>query len=62
MFNDDDRPKPKPALFTPPNLDNLSVADLDEYVGLLEAEIERVKADKSKKQASRTAADSFFKN
>lgn len=62
MFNDDDRPKPKPALFTPPNLENLSVAELDDYVGLLEAEIERAKADKTKKQASRAAADAIFKS
>ena len=60
-MNDDERPRPKPQLFTPPVLDALSIAEGEAYIGLLEAEIQRVKADIAKKQASKTAADSFFK-
>jgi uncharacterized small protein (DUF1192 family) len=59
MF-DDDRPKPKTREF-PRNLTDLSVADLDEYVIELKAEIDRAEADKAKKKASADAASSVFK-
>lgn len=48
--------KPKPK-----NLEPLSVDELNEYIRELEAEIERVKADISKKQAHMNAAAAFFK-
>lgn len=60
MF-DDDRPKPKTASF-PRNLVDLSVAELQDYIGDLEAEIERTKADIAKKKASQAAAASIFKS
>jgi uncharacterized small protein (DUF1192 family) len=44
------------------NLDALSVDDLDERVALLQAEIERLRAARAAKDASRTAASAFFKS
>ncbi len=59
MF-DDDLPKPKSDKF-PRNLETLSIADLQDYIGALESEIERVQADIKKKKASSDAASAFFK-
>jgi uncharacterized small protein (DUF1192 family) len=57
----DDLPK-KPAPVTlGENLDLLSVAELEHRVQALESEIDRVKAVIASKQASKTAADAFFK-
>ncbi len=61
MLIDDDRPRPKPTLLVPPVLDKLSVTEVEGYIVLLEAEIERAKADIAKKQAHKNAADAFFK-
>lgn len=60
MF-DDDLPKKKPESEFPRNLENMSVDDLEEYVGELRNEIARVEMDMEKKRASRDAADSIFK-
>lgn len=60
MFDDDLDKKPVSQEF-PAKLDSLSVDDLHEYIDALEAEIERVKAEISKKQAAANAADAFFK-
>ena len=60
-MNDDDRPRPKPSIFTAPSLERLSVAEGEAYIAQLESEIERVKADIAKKKASKETADSFFK-
>lgn len=60
-FLDDDRPAPKRAHEIGQDLSQLSVAELGERVGLLEAEIVRLKEALEKKTASRSAADSFFK-
>lgn len=60
MF-DDDRPKPKTAAF-PRNLVDLSVAELQEYIGELQAEITRTEADIARKKASQAAAASVFKS
>jgi uncharacterized small protein (DUF1192 family) len=43
------------------NLDSLSVDELDERIGLLEQEIERLKVARKAKEASKAAADAFFK-
>jgi uncharacterized small protein (DUF1192 family) len=59
--DDDDRPKKKLAHEIGQDLTLLSVKELDERVGLLKDEIARLEADKSKKQATRSAADQFFK-
>lgn len=58
---DDDRPKPKRAHEIGQDLSLLSVGDLDGRIGILNAEIARLEADKAVKQATRTAAESLFK-
>lgn len=52
--------RPKASASMPRNLENLSVDELEEYKRQLLAEIERVDAEKQRKQAMRAAADSFF--
>ena len=59
MF-DDDLPKKANNGF-PRILDDMSVAELIEYIAEMQAEITRVQADIEKKQASANAADAFFK-
>jgi uncharacterized small protein (DUF1192 family) len=60
-FFDDDRPAKKIAHEIGSDLSILSVGDLDARIELLRQEIERLEADKVKKQAGRMAADSLFK-
>lgn len=60
-MNDEERPRPKPVLFTAPNLENVSVAEGQAYIDVLREEIARVEKDIAKKKASKEAADSFFK-
>ena len=43
-------------------LDALSVAELAERIEILQAEIKRLEAMRASKEASRSAADAFFKN
>jgi uncharacterized small protein (DUF1192 family) len=50
--------KPKPALKP---LDNLGVAELEQYIADLEAEIRRARAAIAGKQAHRGDADRFFR-
>jgi uncharacterized small protein (DUF1192 family) len=59
---DDDRPRKKVSHEIGQDLSLLSAGDLNERIALLEAEIERLKADAKKKQASRDAANTFFKS
>jgi uncharacterized small protein (DUF1192 family) len=54
----DDPPPPKPA---PKNLDTLSVAELEAYVGELEGEIARTRQTIARKRAVRGGADALFK-
>lgn len=51
----------KPSHEIGQNLDTLSVDELAERVELLRAEIERLEKARVAKQASRAAADAFFK-
>lgn len=58
----DDRPRPKPpAHEVGQDLSTLSLAEIDERVELLEAEIRRLKEARARKDASRSAADAVFK-
>ncbi len=59
---DDERPRPKPVHEIGQDLSLLSVHELDERVALLQAEIERLRADRARKEASRQAAASVFKS
>lgn len=61
---DDDLPRPKgdaASLLAKESLDPYSVAELDERVDLLEAEIARIKAHRDRASAHRLAADALFK-
>ncbi len=58
---DEDRPKKKLVHEIGQDLALLSIEELGERIALLESEIERLEGARAKKQASRTAADHFFK-
>lgn len=60
-FDDDDRPKKKIVHEIGQELTLLSVAELNERIELMREEISRLEADIAKKQASKSAADMFFK-
>jgi uncharacterized small protein (DUF1192 family) len=60
-IDEDDRPKKKIAHEIGQDLTLLSVRELGERIGLLKDEIARLEADIAKKQATRSAADQFFK-
>jgi uncharacterized small protein (DUF1192 family) len=59
-IDEDDRPKKKISHEIGQELALLSVKELDERIALLREEIARLEADKTRKQASRNAADQFF--
>ncbi len=66
-FDDDNpfdpAPRKKPASHEVGQvLDALSVNELEERIALLRGEIERLEAAKKAKEASKAAADSFFKS
>jgi uncharacterized small protein (DUF1192 family) len=61
VSEDDDRPKKKLAHDIGQDLALLSVEELRERIALLNDEIARLEAAMAKKQASRSAADQFFK-
>jgi len=60
-IDEDDRPKKKIAHEIGQDLTLLSVAELNERIALLKDEIARLEADIARKQATRSAADQFFK-
>ena len=60
-LDDDDRPKKKIAHEIGEILTLLSVGELNERIALLKEEIARLEADIKTKQASKSAADLFFK-
>ena len=60
-MDEDDRPKKKIAHEIGQDLTLLSVAELNARIALMREEIARLEADIQNKQASRSAADQFFK-
>jgi uncharacterized small protein (DUF1192 family) len=60
-IEDDDRPKKKLAHEIGQDLSLLSLKELDERIAALQEEIARLEMARAKKQASRSAADQFFK-
>jgi uncharacterized small protein (DUF1192 family) len=60
-IDEDDRPKKKIVHEIGQDLALLSVTELQARIGLLREEIERLEADIGRKEASRSAADHFFK-
>lgn len=61
VFDEDDRPKKKITHEIGQDLSLLSVEELAERVRLLHEEIKRLEADMTRKRATRSAADQFFK-
>jgi uncharacterized small protein (DUF1192 family) len=63
MINsDEDLPKPSKKLLVPPPLDMLGIEELNDYILVLQAEISRVKAAISAKDAAKAAAAAFFRS
>ena len=60
-IDDDDRPKKKVVHEIGQDLTLLSVTELESRIQLLREEIARLEGDIKGKQASRSAADQFFK-
>ncbi|MET0537992.1 MAG: DUF1192 domain-containing protein [Xanthobacteraceae bacterium] len=60
-IDEDDRPKKKIAHEIGQDLALLSVGELQERIRLLQEEIERLRTDIARKQATRGVADQFFK-
>jgi len=60
--DEDDRPKKKIAHEIGQDLTLLSVTELRDRIEFLKSEIARLEADIKGKQASRSAAESFFKS
>lgn len=64
VFDDDPfaAPKKKMAHEIGEPLESISVEELDERIALLQQEIARLEAALKSKQASKSAAESFFKS
>ncbi len=60
-FDEDDKPKKKLVHEIGQDLRLLSAGELTERITLLKEEIARLEADMAKKQAVKSAADTFFK-
>ncbi len=58
---DDERPKPKRIHEIGQDLSLLSVDELDERVILLLGEIDRLKAERDRKNGSKAAAEAIFR-
>jgi uncharacterized small protein (DUF1192 family) len=61
IISDEELPKKPKNLLIPPALDMLGVAELQEYILVLQAEITRVQAVIAAKDAHKAAAAAFFK-
>lgn len=63
VMDDDDRPRPRgdaASLLAKEDLSPYSIAELDERIAVLEAEIARVKHHKDRSAAHMSAADALF--
>lgn len=58
---DDERPRKLPVHEIGQDLTPLSIEEIDRRIDVLTSEIERLVASRSSKQASKAAADLFFK-
>lgn len=58
----EDLPKPKALITVGEPLDSISIAELEQRVIAFEGEIARIRAEIARKQASKAAADAFFKS
>ncbi len=57
----ENEPRPKPNMVIGENLDDISVAELEQRVSALDSEIARIRAEIAKKQSSKAAAAAFFR-
>jgi uncharacterized small protein (DUF1192 family) len=62
VSDEEDRPRKKVAHEIGQELALLSVEELRERIALLQSEIARLEAAMKSKEATRSAADKFFKN
>lgn len=60
-MEDEDRPKRRVAHEVGMPIDTMSVEELNERIGLLEAEIARLRSAIAARQKTRSVADSLFK-
>lgn len=58
---DDDRPKKKATHEIGEDISSFSADELSARIALLEAEIDRLNAEKARKSAGRSAAENLFK-
>jgi len=58
----EDLPRPKSNMVIGENLETISIAELEQRVVTLDSEINRIRAEIAKKQASKAIAANFFKN
>lgn len=61
IIPDEDLPKKARALLVPPALDMMGIAELQDYIAVLNNEIARVKAVIDAKDAHKAVAQAFFK-
>jgi uncharacterized small protein (DUF1192 family) len=61
-MEDENSPRPKPVMVIGENLENISLAELAHRIEALESEIARVRAEITRKQSGRAAADAFFRS
>jgi uncharacterized small protein (DUF1192 family) len=61
-IEDDDKPRKKVSHEIGQDLSLLSVEELGERIALMTSDVERLQAAVAKKQASKDAANSFFKS
>ncbi len=58
----ENEPRPRPSMVIGENLDEISIAELEQRIATLDSEILRIRAEIVKKQAGKAAAAAFFKN
>jgi uncharacterized small protein (DUF1192 family) len=61
LFADEELPARRKAHEIGQDLGLLSLEEIDERIGILRAEIERLEGARSRKGASKAAADAFFR-
>jgi uncharacterized small protein (DUF1192 family) len=61
LFGDDDKPRKAPVHEIGQDLGPLALEEIDRRIAALQAEIERLAEARKGKEASRAAADQFFK-
>ncbi len=58
----ENEPRPKPIIVIGENLDEISIAELEQRIITLDSETARIRAEIAKKQAGKAAANAFFKS